>query len=192
MTTPSHLVYGLALFGNTTNRARLLAVGFGSVAPDCVVVLFFCFFTLFVGDFRLAVWDQWYFHSAWHGLFNLAHSFWLWPLVLALAWWRAHETLAWFAGSALFHSVTDFFVHATDAYMHFYPFSDWRFESPLSYWNPEYYGIPVRFAEITLALIGVTLIYRRATTWKGRAGAVALGLLVLATGITYYYVLNNE
>lgn len=59
------------------------------------------------------------------------------------------------------HSVMDFFVHADDAYAHFYPWSMWRFHSPVSYWNPAHYGQYVSAVEILFALVAIWVLWKR-------------------------------
>jgi hypothetical protein len=57
--------------------------------------------------------------------------------------------------SLVCHSLLDFPVHHDDAHRHFFPFSNYRFFSPFSYWDPNHYGRIVALIEMTLVL-GVT------------------------------------
>lgn len=46
----------------------------------------------------------------------------------------------WFIIGWLGHAVVDFLTHAEDPRPLFYPFSDWTWNSPVSYYDPDYYG----------------------------------------------------
>lgn len=53
------------------------------------------------------------------------------------------------------------------------PLSDFRFESPLSYWNPEYFGGLMWVAEVGL-VVGLTIhLSRRYRSWWWRGGLLA-------------------
>ena len=38
------------------------------------------------------------------------------------------------------HVPEDLFLHHDDGHRHFYPLSQWRYSSPVSYWDPNHYG----------------------------------------------------
>jgi hypothetical protein len=62
------------------------------------------------------------------------------------------------------HVVVDFFVHADDAYKHFWPLTNWRFFSPVSYYDSNYYGQWFGILESVLyitLLLGLTKQYYR-------------------------------
>ena len=40
----------------------------------------------------------------------------------------------------MLHAFGDLPVHHDDGHCHFFPFSEWRFASPVSYWDPHHYG----------------------------------------------------
>jgi hypothetical protein len=54
-------------------------------------------------------------------------------------------------------------LHHEDAHRHFLPFTNWRFISPVSYWDPEYHGRIIAVIEIlfTLAACGVVSLKTR-------------------------------
>ena len=55
--------------------------------------------------------------------------------------------------AALLHLTFDLPFHHDDAHPHFWPFSDWRFTSPLSYWDPAHDGGVIALAEVGLAVV---------------------------------------
>ena len=79
--------------------------------------------------------------------------------------------------SMALHVGLDFLTHHDDAHRHLLPFSDWRFASPVSYWDPAFYGTWFAAAELLLVVAG--------NRWLGAQGRspavrrVATGLLVV-------------
>lgn len=59
--------------------------------------------------------------------------------------------MLWFSLGSLLHTLIDIPTHAGDDPLLFFPF-DWqlRFNSPLSYWDPNYFGIQFIVFEILL------------------------------------------
>ena len=59
----------------------------------------------------------------------------LWGALLGFALWRRNQLFTAFAGAGFLHLAFDFPLHTHDARMHFWPVSDWVFQSPYSYWD---------------------------------------------------------
>ncbi|MEM7565947.1 MAG: hypothetical protein AAF321_01825 [Pseudomonadota bacterium] len=71
--------------------------------------------------------------------------------------------------AALLHLALDAPVHVDDAHRHLWPLGDWRFRSPVSYWDPDHHG---RLASAVEALLGLALcvvVWRRFRSWWVRA-----------------------
>ena len=67
-------------------------------------------------------------------------------------------TLVWFALATIFHTVIDIFTHHSDGPVFLFPLTwSYRFQSPISYWETEYYSR--QFAIFEMALDGVILLY---------------------------------
>ena len=74
----------------------------------------------------------------------IAH-FWNWQLIeIALI-------------SMVLHSLLDFPVHNNYAHRHFFPLSNYRFISPVSYWDRNHYGAIATLVEFLL-VIGATIV----------------------------------
>jgi len=143
MITPSHMIYSWALAKATDpkpNKLRTLVIVAGGLVPDLPAYAFFFVHTILLGTSQQLMWDVLYFDSAWSPFITLSHSLLLWPLLLLVATLAKQTLLRLFAVSALLHVSLDFLVHHDDAYRHFWPLSDWKFMSPVSYWDPMYYG----------------------------------------------------
>jgi hypothetical protein len=166
MITPSHLIYGWALAKytekaglETSHRTTWFLVG--SILPDMAVFVFFVVNGLILRYGHEQLWDDMYFNSAWSIAFTLSHSLLLWPALLAVGHWRQWAALSAVAIAALLHIIVDFCVHTADAYMHFWPLTDWRFISPVSYWNRAEYGLYVGLFDTVLVMGLLTFLYTR-------------------------------
>jgi hypothetical protein len=74
---------------------------------------------------------------------------------------RENWPLAIFALAGLTHASGDFFVHVADAHAQFWPFSQWRFVSPVSYWDPAHYGTQFSIFEACIGVVLTLLLIRR-------------------------------
>jgi len=179
MITPSHIIYSWALAkkteksGGARPRHRTLAFILGSLFPDTPTYLFFIVNGLILGYSGQVMWDDMYFNSAWSIPITLTHSFILWPILIAAASYFKWRYLRWFSISALLHTAVDFFVHTEDAYRHFWPLSDWKFISPVSYWNNAEFGAYVSAFDSILVLVLLTYLYTR---YRGRWRIFIIGI----------------
>ena len=101
-------------------------------------------------------------------------------LTALLVSWRAR--LDWWSYScigALLHVAGDFPVHHDDAHRHFFPLSDWRFASPVSYWDSSHYGDLFFPAELAVAAVLVDWLsrYYRDPVNKAVVGVLAVVLV---------------
>ena len=105
----------------------------------------------------------------------IGHNFFHAPLILlALGWigfqWRRRcwgQRLLWLAVGAGLHTGIDIFTHHSDGPLVFFPFNwRYRFASPISYWEPEYYAWLVSPLEHALDLI--LLFYLAWLWWQQR------------------------
>ena len=86
--------------------------------------------------------------------------------------------------------VGDFFLHADDARTHLQPFTDWRFYSPVSYWDPAYFGRTAMAVEAMAGAALVALLWRRFNGWRVRS---TLALTAAVYGMMIFgAVTSNE
>jgi len=101
-----------------------------------------------------------------------------------LAWllaWRARmQVMMVFFASMLMHSLFDFPLHHNDAHRHFWPLSDFRFASPVSYWDPAYYGQWMAPLELIVVLAGGAWLLRTAESPVLFRGTAAILFIYLA------------
>lgn len=187
MLTTTHLLVAGGVLARPSQRwFQGAAVWLGGLAPDLSV-----FAMVVVGRLTADGANLWrrpdglYWAEPWQTLSAISNSA---PLYAGMAGagylvYRSGEgARAWgvalmlFAGAALLHVGLDFPVHVEDAHIHFWPFSDWRFHSPISYWRRAYYGEIVGTIEMIAGLGMAALIFTRIASIPIRVLAVALTL----------------
>ncbi|WP_162891796.1 cobalamin biosynthesis protein CobQ [Profundibacter amoris] len=161
MNTPSHMLLGAAVFGRA-NHARITAAALlGGLAPD-ISLYVMAGWALFVQNIPPdVVFGQYYFSREWMQVFAYDNSFILWGALLGFGLWRRKPLVIAFAGAAILHLVTDFLLHHDDARPHFWPLSDWVFQSPVSYWDSRYYGRIIAPLELLMDFILCFILWQR-------------------------------
>lgn len=120
--------------------------------------------------------DDWFFNNPWvMAAQNLFHGPILVALYIGVAYWLWRKQIkgaAWFfwlSCASMLHTLIDILVHHNDGPLVFFPLN-WtiRFESPVSYWDPDYYGVPffifehsLDFIILVALVVGVILKRRR-------------------------------
>lgn len=188
MNTPAHLVMGVALFGRRGDSRRTWAAFAGALAPDLSLYVL-AGTSLAIGIPAGRVFDTLYYSDAWQRVFAVDNSFVLWGLALAAALlWRNTAAVA-FTGAALVHLAFDFPLHSHDARMHFWPLTDWKFESPVSYWNRSEGGNVVGLTETGMVMALTAVLLRRHSDRAARAAFVALAAAQLAPTLVWAMLL---
>lgn len=143
--------------------------------------------------FGVLYWEHW-----WQIANAIGHNFILWGTVCALSYaacqsgnvairFRGTCALA-FSNSALLHSLIDLVSHRTDGHMHFWPLTQWRFVSPVSYWDSAHYGIQFSLLEAAIGMIIAILLFRTFKQWAVRT-LLALAA-VLYGAMPAFFILN--
>lgn len=187
MNTPTHALVALAAFSKPRNRPRNLWVLAGALIPDIAIFLWAPWQRWGLGRDWAAIWDEHYFEGPMQTLIALFNSVPIYAALLALAWWqRSTQWGVWlmvFSLAALVHIGLDAPVHGHDAYRHFWPFSDWRFYSPISYWEVDLHARWVSLAETALVLISTIILWRRfPKTWVRIILSILVAFTLLGAG----------
>ena len=165
MNTPAHIIVNAALLGHRRVPREWMAAALGGALPDVPMFAFYFLEKVLKRESEGEIWKH-YFDPSWQHLFDVFHSI---PLMGLLTWiaWRFKSSVGTvLGGSMLLHAVEDLPLHHDDAHRHFLPLSDWRFESPISYWDPQYYGHVIGPLEILLVLVCTVWIFR-SHPWPG-------------------------
>jgi len=180
MNTPAHIVVNLLALGRGESTRRTAPIVWGSVLPDAPMVLFYVIEKLSHGLSEEEIWTRAYFDAGWQMLFDVFNSIPIALLVLAVGFGLRSRWTVWFSVSVLLHVALDFPFHHDDAHRHFFPLSDWRFQSPVSYWNPRYYGTWMAAIETLIVLAGSVVLFRRSATSLGKALVALIGCVYAA------------
>lgn len=140
--------------------AAYLSEGWGSMSSEGVLSAIY-----FTGPFGAT-------GSALHSIVPVAA---LLGIYAALRAWRFDlpKVALWLLVGWAGHAVADFLTHAGDgARPLFWPISDWEWRSPVSYYDPDHYGVLFMFAEHGLILLVVALLlFRRLWLRSRRKGS---------------------
>ena len=187
---------GALLFGKPL-PGMAVAGALGGLVPD--VPMFAIVAGLRLGGrsfeeiFGQLYWERW-----WQVCNAVSHSFLLWGALAAgsgmvlskrgrSAAPRAALLFA-FSGAALAHSCVDFLVHREDAHMQFWPLSDWKFVSPVSYWDRAHFGDWFGLFEAALGIVMAALLFRR---YRSILTRMALALcLALYAAVPAFFIWN--
>lgn len=160
MNTPTHIIVSLAVFAEPGERKRNLIVLTGAIIPD-VFIYVLSAWALATGQFNGELWSVTYWQEPWQTLGALSNSVPLALLLLIISLWRDWQLLKVIALVLLIHALMDIPLHADDAHRHFWPISDWRFMSPVSYWDRDYHGWLGSLFDLTCLIVGAGLLWRR-------------------------------
>lgn len=199
MNSQTHLIMGAALFGKPLPRLAWAGAA-GGIVPDLPMYVI-------VGGLRLQgysldrIFSEFYWKDFWQIANAIGHNFLLWGcLTIVSAWIIARRRMSVgtdtggggagmtfaFSASALAHSVIDFLCHRDDGHMHFWPLSDWRFRSPVSYWDPNHYGTQFSIFEAVLGIAIAAILFRRYAN-PGIRLALALCVIAYAAVPLFYF-----
>ena len=173
---------------NSSVKRVNLAVLIGALLPD--ISLFIMWGQAKARGIEDAViWQDLYFSEFWQEIGAITNSI---PLYFSIAvagfllggriWLKQSgavntklwgQILVFLSIAALVHCMTDLPLHVDDGHAHFWPFSNWIFESPVSYWDSKHYAYYWQPLEILLALVCVVTIYRRFSSVWVRVVAIA-------------------
>lgn len=158
MQTQTHALIGAYFFGR--RDATLMAAGaIAGMAPDLPMFAIVAALRT-MGHSAREIFQHDYFQPWWQHINGIAHSLILWPVLLATAlvarrqWPSARlPAILLAAGAGGFaHCCIDFLCHREDAHMQLWPISNWKFVSPISYYDPEHFGVPAMAFESAIGL----------------------------------------
>lgn len=148
----------------------------GSIAPDILLfVLVFSYIPLSIYIFWNTteytfrhMFDTLYFeHPLWIFSYNILHA----PLSLAILFIilfmsknfikKFYRVGLWFLAWCALHSIFDIPLHHDDGPRIFYPFSDYSFSSPISYWDVNHYGAIVWSIELLCIVIFLYYLFHK-------------------------------
>ncbi len=185
MNTPTHLLVSVAALGKPGKSKLNLTVIGGALLPDMSIYVLFLWAKLIAQVPERQIWQVLYWQEPWQTLSAISNSIPFYAALLILGLFLRWPLFWVFAASALLHIGLDFPFHTSDAHRHFWPFSDWRFHSPLSYWDRSHHGDWVSAVEFLLGVGLIIFIWRRFTGIWVRS-ALAIGLISYVAVPAYF------
>ena len=156
----------------------------GSIIPDVFIYVCWLWLTFVEGESQSRIWDEIYFDAPMQLTASLFNSVPIYVTLALIGYWQ--RTKVWgvlllvFALAALIHIAFDIPVHGHDAYAHFWPFTEWKFHSPFSYWEVDHHARWVSLIEAVIALCAITILWKRFPRYWVRGILGGLALLYLA------------
>lgn len=175
-----------ALLTKSVDRRRNWAIVMGGLLPDVSIFALVGWARLVEDVPHRQIWRELYWQEPWQTLSAISNSFVIWALVALLAYQFGWHLVLLIAGAVLVHLGLDFPFHADDAHKHFWPLTDWRFFSPLSYWDGHHHSRWVGMLELGLVLASMALLWRRFSNRIVR-GALVAGLASLAAVPVFFW-----
>jgi len=208
LNTQAHLLLAAALLARSSNAGPNkvdqangtkanhglinIAVVIGALVPD--VSLFIMF-----GQARLrgishdVIWRELYYSAFWQNIGAITNSIPLFALLVMIGFVARKynattaSALMVFGLAALLHCIADLPLHVDDGHAHFWPFSQFIFASPVSYWDPKHYGLVWQPIEFLIAAVATVVLWRRFTSRWVRA-LTLLGVLMYPVLFLAWYV----
>lgn len=180
MNTTAHAVFNLALLNRKKNPEWNPLIIWGALIPDLAMFVFY-------GVLKLAdipesqIWREEYYRPFWQNLFDFFNSIPLALIGIVVMLYLRRTGLALLFGSVVLHCIQDLPVHVDDGHRHFWPLSQFRFESAVSYWDPGHYGNIVAPIEMGLVVLVSFYVFKRVRSrWTKGLLIVANALPLLA------------
>ena len=183
MNTPSHVILNLALFSQQEVLQAALPIAVGAALPDVPIFLFYLWSKFIRRQSEQQIWTESYHQPGWQIAIALFHSLPIALIGLLATHYLGWELLRLGFLSMVLHCLLDFPVHNNDAHRHFYPFSNYRFISPLSYWDPKHYGRIVSLVEKGLVLLATIYIFGIIQSALGQGLLIAVNLIYFASAL---------
>ena len=186
MNTPSHAIINLAILGRPQHPEWNLLIVTGGILPDIPIFLFY-FWAKYIARLPEAtIWSKAYYEPVVQNIVALFHSIPLAAIGWLIACYFGWQSVQILFISIILHSLGDLPVHNDDAHRHFYPFSNYRFISPLSYWDRNHYGSIVSLVEMLLVLLSTFRIFGFVHSYFGRGLSIAVNCFYLIMYVLFY------
>ena len=190
MNTPAHIALNLLALARSprsspseslqptasANRVNPIPpVLIGAIIPDALMFVFYAIEKLIRGTPEILIWSERYYDPIWQYWFDITNSLPLMAVGLAVALWTRSQWWGLLFGSMILHVLGDLPLHHDDAHRHFLPLSDWRFISPVSYWDTDHYGGIVSVLEAIAVLVSCVILWQRSTSPMTKGIMLMLG-----------------
>ena len=186
MKTPSHAIINLAILGQRQLPQANLIIAIGGILPDIPIFLFY-FWAKYIARLpESKIWSEAYYEPVVQNIVALFHSIPLAVIGLLIAYYFGWQSVQILCLSMILHSLGDLPVHNDDAHRHFFPFSNYRFISPFSYWDRNHYGSIVSFVEMLLVLLSTFRLFGFVHSYVGKILLILVNCFYLIASVSFY------
>ena len=186
MKTPSHAIINLAILGSNQHSELNLLIVTGGILPDIPIFLFY-FWAKYIARLPEAtIWSKAYYEPVVQNIVALFHSIPLAAIGWLIACYFGWQSVQILFISIILHSLGDLPVHNDDAHRHFYPFSNYRFISPFSYWDRNHYGSIVSFIEMLLVLLSTFRVFGFVSSYVGKVLLILVNCFYFLGALFFY------
>lgn len=187
MTTHSHAILNMAFLSKRDKPFLNTYAFIGAVLPDLPIFVFFIVESVIRKTPGHELWGTLYFTESWQNFFDIFNSVPFILILLGIGYYLLNsERVTVLAWSLLIHCAFDFLTHHDDGHHHFFPLSDYVFESPVSYWDRNHYAGIVAPIERVVFLIASVYLYGRLKTRLARWGLIAVNVLFVASYLLFF------
>jgi len=196
-----------------------LVIGLGGIFPDLFLLCFILYYTA-VGESADSMFNNLYFQDNWQLVFGYSHGILVYAMTIvlivsiaSLSYWESSSSpevlpsttsekktaaqnglvgIGYFAASAFIHSCFDFFLHHDDGHQSFVPFTRWKFHSPVSYWDVDYYAwawIPIETGAVFYSCYWIYRVREREPRRYGSLRVCFRNLILVGIIISYIVIL---
>jgi len=207
--TQTHILLASALFipaastlmpAWSDNKFKVAAVAAfaGAMLPDASLFLMFAI-AKSQGVAEEVIFSKWYYSDFWQNLGAMTNSIPVYAAIALIAYRIQTSTrqrsskqrrllgVCLVMGlAALIHTLTDLPLHHDDGHPHFWPFTQWVFASPISYWDPAHFGRQWAVIELVFAIFLIVFLWRRYSNRLARTGLVLAGISYVAMAIFWW------
>jgi len=188
MNTPAHAVANLLILGRKNKPQQSLPIVIGAILPDLPMLGFYLYEKLLMGAPEELIWSTLYFTPRWQHFFDIFNSLPLMLIGLLIVRRFGPDCLRPLLLSMALHVFGDLPLHHDDAHAHFFPLSNWHFESPVSYWDPNYYGNLFAPLEALMVISGTVVLFRRYPSLLARALIAFVGASYLIYWVFVFWM----
>lgn len=183
MNTPAHVAINLLLLSRAPNHRKTAFIVCGALIPDLAIIVFYAW-QLILGTPENVIWSVEYYRPLWQGWIDIFNSIPIVSLAILICWYSRQYLLLVLFSSMLLHIFGDLPLHHDDAHRHFFPLLEWRFESPVSYWDPAHHGHWASLFEFLAVVTASAIMYWR-TPLLRRWVMVIFAIYLLYWGYVY-------
>jgi len=186
MNTPSHAIINLAILGKPQLPPANLIIAIGGILPDIPIFLFYFWAKYMARMPEAKIWSKAYYEPFVQNIVALFHSIPSRRSKKLIADYFGWESVQILFLSMILHSLGDLPVHNDDAHRHFFPFSNYRFISPFSYWDRKHYGSIVSVVEMLLVLLSTFRVFGFVNSSIGKILLILVNCFYLIGAVSFY------